>query len=222
MGNASFTRDEVILALDILYAGDRNSFSPTSKNVIELSDLLKRLPVHPLEKKKRITFRSPTGISRQVNLFVRCCKLGEKHPNVGKMFFEVAFDYEDDHQAIHNIAAAIRRNEKAYTTLFGNVAENIGFPEGVLLGHLHRIIETKANAAYPKDTACGICGLRPSIQYSGEFNLLELHLMIPPEELDSDEKYDVTQYITVCPTCHSALHRYRPWRSKENCEDILR
>lgn len=30
------------------------------------------------------------------------------------------------------------------------------------------------------------------------------------------------KFITVCPTCHAALHRIRPWKSKHNCGEILR
>lgn len=65
MRSASFTRDEVILALDVLYSSEKDKVSADSDEIKELSMLLNRLPIHPIEN-RRADFRSTTGVARQI------------------------------------------------------------------------------------------------------------------------------------------------------------
>lgn len=221
MANANFTRDEVILTLDVLYSASNNRISPNSNEMHELSELLKRLPIHASDN-KRANFRTATGITQQVKLFLKSCKLGEKNVDVGKRFFEVAFEYEDKPEQLHAIASAIRANEKYFTATFGAKEASYDFPEGALLGHLHHIIEHTAQEKYDCGATCEICGIKPMVQYKLQGNLLQLHLLIPPEKLNGGTNYGQDCYMTVCPTCHAVLHRIRPWVVRENCGNILR
>lgn len=221
MANASFTRDEVILTLDVLYSAKNNQISPNSQEMKELSTLLNRLPIHP-SKQKKANFRTASGITKQVKLFLSSCRLGEKNPHVGKLFFDVAFEYEGRMDELHCVAEAIRRNENYYVNLFGDSIENHGFPEGALLGHLHYILEKQAEGSYQKDKRCAICNIQPNLHYQIDTDLLQLHLFVSPEELDGKKKYGEEFYITVCPTCHTALHRIRPWKKKNDYGEIFR
>lgn len=49
MASASFTRDEVILALDVFYSSQKGRVTADSDEIKELSLLLNRLPIHPVE-----------------------------------------------------------------------------------------------------------------------------------------------------------------------------
>ena len=49
MASASFTRDEVILALDVFYSSPKGRVTADSDEIKELSLLLNRLPIHPVE-----------------------------------------------------------------------------------------------------------------------------------------------------------------------------
>ena len=119
MANASFTRDEVILALDVLYCSDGQSLSKNSPAIAELCELLQELPIHPREGRP-----------------------------------------ENFRNAIYKIA-----------------------PTGI----------------YCTDD-----------------------LLVPITDLDAAVKYRPSDYATVCPNCHAALHRIRPWLTRETMEDILR
>ena len=92
MASASFTRDEVILALDVLYSSENGRVTADSDEIKELSLLLNRLPIHPLEN-RRADFRSPTGITAQLMRFRLSCLSGINGQNVGGVFFRVAFEY---------------------------------------------------------------------------------------------------------------------------------
>lgn len=221
MASASFTRDEVILALDVLYSSENGRVYADSEEMADLSALLNRLPIHPV-KNRRDDFRNTTGITRQINLLRTSLNTGNHNVNLGAMFIEVAVEFSGRHDDLHQIAEAIRRNERYFSAEYGNSAEDTGFPEGILLGHLHRVIEKRDGAKHTLGDHCEICNLKPDLYYQPCGGLLQPHLLIPPVELDGKKKYDAGQFITVCPTCHAALHQIRPWRTKDNCGEVLR
>ena len=221
MASASFTRDEVILALDVLYSSENGRVTADSDEIKELSLLLNRLPIHPAEN-RRADFRNNTGIVRQIMLYRSSCNTGKRDPNVGTQFFNVAFEYEDRIDELHSIAKAIRKNKEVFVSLFGSPLEDNGFPEGILLGHLHNIIEQRDGAKLELNDHCEICNSRPALCYRNVGPLLQNHLAVAPTLMDYSKKYRANSFLTVCPTCHAALHRYRPWLTKENCGDVLR
>ena len=55
MANAGFTRDEVILTLDVLYSAVEKSLSPRSEAIVALSKLLNQLPIHPADQNRIIS-----------------------------------------------------------------------------------------------------------------------------------------------------------------------
>lgn len=160
MASASFTRDEVILALDVFYSSQKGRVTADSDEIKELSLLLNRLPIHPVEN-RRADFRSPAGITTQLIRFRSSCISGKKVQNVGELFFHVAFEYEDRVNELHSIARAIRKNKEAFVSLFGSPLEDNGFPEGILLGHLHNIIEQRDGAKLAMKDHCEICNSSP-------------------------------------------------------------
>ena len=220
MASTSFTRDEVILALDVLYSSKNGRVTADSEEIKELSRLLNRLPIHPVEN-RRSDFRSPNGVAVHLRRFYLSCLSGKKSPSVGDLFFCVAFEYENRVNEIHSIARAIRKNEKAFVSLFGSPLEDDGFPEGALLGHLHRMIEQRDGAKQTVKDHCEICNSRPTLCYRNGDQLLQNHLVVAPTVMEHSKRYGADNFLTVCPTCHAALHRYRPWLSRKNCEDVL-
>ena len=50
MGNLDWTRDELILALDLYTRVDVGSVPKHDPEIVAVSDVLKRLPIHPAEK----------------------------------------------------------------------------------------------------------------------------------------------------------------------------
>ena len=221
IANPSFTRDEAILALDTMYFSCNGKATANSEAMIELSGLLNRLPIHPADRRQD-NFRTSSGIAQQLNLFKSNCATGVRNIHVGAIFFEIAFEFEDHMDRLHEIAEAIRKNEQGFSLSPGSPLENMGFPEGSLLGHLHRAIEIRDGAKLQIGEKCSICNAIPQMYYKDCGELLQKHLIIPPTQLDYRIKYGAQFFIPVCPNCHEALHRYRPWLTKDNCGEILR
>lgn len=222
MANVSFTRDEVILALDVLYFSGEERLNPYSDTMKELSDLLRSLPIHPLSAHNEV-FRNQTGVTRQLSSFRSTYSRNKKDDNVGSIFYEVANEYDGRLYELHDIATAIRANAPYYQNLpYGAITEMDGFPEGALLGHLHRSIERRDGAKVKLDDRCVICQIETQSIYKNNLNLLEQHLTTPLVKLEWRRKYDAANFITVCPNCHAALHRYRPWLTKEYIGGLLK
>lgn len=223
MANISFTRDEVILTLDVLFFSGDDRLTKNSQSVKSLCQVLQSLPIHPIEKRPE-NFRNPVGVSDQIRTF-RGQVEGTKRSSwgVGRAFHAVYQEYIDRLEELHAIAQAIRKNQLFFQNCyFGQLEESEGFPEGALLSHLHRIIEARDGAKLPNADRCSVCHLSVERIYQGNSVTIEHHLLEPLTELDASVHYSSEDFIDVCPNCHAALHHYRPWLQLEEVERILR
>ena len=88
MSSFRFSRDEVILALDVLYSSKHERISADSDDIKDLSALLNRLPIHPNEN-RRSDFRTTTGITKQIKILQSNLRTGNRDNHVGAMFFKL-------------------------------------------------------------------------------------------------------------------------------------
>lgn len=218
----NFTRDEAILALDTLLFSGEEHLNANSAAIKELSHLLNVLPIVPRAMRGEI-FRNCTGVSNQINMFRLSSSKGKKDPNVGAIFYSVMNDYRGNEEEIHRIASAIKRNiDYLGSAVFGAVEECYDFPEGALLGHLHRSVEIRDSKKLKVAEVCDVCHLDLSQIYKPVFGgFMQMHLTVPVTELDSSKKYKPNKFVTVCPNCHSVLHRCRPWLTGETVGNNL-
>lgn len=221
MASARFTRDEAILALDAYFSLQDRRLASDCPEIIQLSEELQILPIHPRDG-RRLDFRNPTGVCNQLRLFRAACNTGHKDANLGQIFLDVAFEYEERHNELHEIAETIRSHQAFFQVPFGATFENVSFPEGALLEHLHRVVEKRDGTKTETKECCEICSIKPEMYYQPCGTILEQHLLIAPTAINGHKRYSANDFITVCPNCHAVLHRYRPWRNRENCGDLLR
>ena len=50
-------------------------------------------------------------------------------------------------------------------------------------------------------------------KYAKFESLLQPHLCVNITEINAEKNYKPSDFIWVCPNCHSALHQFRPWLS---------
>lgn len=223
MANVAFTRDEAILALDVLYFSGEERLSPKSNSIQRLSTLLNALPIIPLQRRGNI-FRNNSGVCKQIASFQRSYIHGEKDDNGGMIFYQVANEFKDKKESLHMIAQAIRRNvDFIGMSTFGTETEGENLPEGVVLTHLHRVIERRDSEKLTRQHICEVCKLDLAEVYrDSQMNFLQLHLLTPLWELDAKYRYGQDDFITVCPNCHAMLHQHRPWANRKTAGEILR
>jgi len=66
--NPEWTEDEMILGLAVYRRIGIGSLSKTRREVLELSELLNLLPIHPPQY-RATSFRNPQGVTRRLNIF---------------------------------------------------------------------------------------------------------------------------------------------------------
>lgn len=219
------TMDETLLCLDFLFQHGCSGLHDHDPLMLEFSKFLQQLPIIP-QSKRKVGFRSPGGLHGRIRTFNDYLRqldyvMGKYQP--GDTFHKAYQHYKDAPNELHEVAEAIRRNLPYFSELtFGADAERSEFPEGALLGHLHRHIEQRDCPQGDPAVQCAICKMDPGELYHGLTAPLQAHLLEPITRLDPNRRYAANQYIWVCPNCHAALHQLRPWRTKSDCEEILR
>lgn len=222
---AKWTRDEVILALDLLLNSEDKNFSMNDERIIELSELLNRLPVIPLKNRNKY-FRNTAGVRRQILTFYYSLNKKQKASHVGIEFYNVHKDYGKDKMGLKKTADAIKRCMNLVDEIeFADKSEMEGFREGALLAHLHRYFE-RSHGRPPKNkklkTCCSICGLKAEHIYTLRDGFLQFHLLVPPEDFREGMIFKESDFIQVCPNCHRVLHLKRPWVTRDNVFSILK
>lgn len=115
----------------------------------------------------------------------------------------------------------------------GNVTEDdVSFPEGKekLKQHVARERSPKlvreAKKLFIKEHGrlfCEACGFEFEKMY-GEIgsDFIEAHHIKPVCEMQEGDKTNVSDIVMVCSNCHRMLHRYRPWKTKEELKTIIK
>lgn len=104
--------------------------NPTNPALVELSELLNRLPIIPANRRYP-AFRNPVGISNMMRNFWDEVHGALSGFPVGNQFHVIDDEFKGDYTRLHNIAEAIRRNASALDQIpFGDPSEEDGFPEG--------------------------------------------------------------------------------------------
>lgn len=222
--NARWTRDEVILGLDVLFSTQSKGLSVESDSIIELSKLLNELPIIP-ESERDETFRNPAGVRRQLLTFEWGLRKNKKPVHVGQVFYTVFEDFNQDIETIKKISSSIIKNKKTIKKIgFSSIDRASFFYEGMLLFNVHRYIEQRQGLRFSKKVErCNLCSISPRSVYAidEDASFLEPHLLVPPEEMEPEMRLTEKDFIILCPNCHKVLHQLRPWCSRTQCERIF-
>ncbi|MEW8195555.1 MAG: HNH endonuclease [Candidatus Thiodiazotropha sp.] len=237
MKHPPWTRDELILALDLYFKEPSARGSKTHPAVIELSELLNRLPIRP-PIDSDATYRNPNGVGLKLSNFLQYDPdykgVGMKHGN--KLEAVVWDEFANGHDRLSQVAKAIRLNadtpQHAHT---GGQQGDDEALEGRILTRVHKTRERdqglakKKKAKVIKSTGklkCEVCGFDFSEKY-GELGegFAECHHTKPLSTLIPGEKTKLSDLAVVCANCHRMLHRAKPWLSiddlKKTISDIL-
>jgi 5-methylcytosine-specific restriction enzyme A len=235
--NADWTRDEVILACDLVCSNGWHELRAEYPQVIELSELLQRYWVHPVEERAE-TFRSPKSVSRKT------ADIATQHPDYagtptrgGKADRQVLDEFLADPEEMHRQALAIRAaiaagevTEDSVDDLTDPDLDGASASEGGILEQMHlrrerdRGIRNKAVKAYKRQhghVACQACGFNFGAAYGphGE-DYIECHHKVPLSESGATVTR-ISDFVLLCSNCHRVIHRTRPWLSFPELLDLI-
>jgi 5-methylcytosine-specific restriction protein A len=218
--NPPWERDELILALDLYVRA--GLVDDTDPRVIELSELLNRLPLHPLHPDPS-RFRNANGVHLKLANFAA---LDPAYPGAGMRHGsqrdrDVWEEFHDDRDRLANLATAIR--SEADRQQAAPLAPEDGEDEareGRILYRRHRVrerdrrlVERKKHAVQQRtgQLACEVCAFDFEAVYSQHgAGYIECHHIIPLAQATGPLTTRLGDLAVVCSNCHRMLHRGDP------------
>lgn len=234
--NPRWSRDELILALDLYFKVNPNHTSEKHPAIIELSDILNSLPIHPLSGHGE-KFRNPNGVYMKLCNFLRLDPEyeGTGLTRGGKLEEMIWNDFANDKPGLQKIATAIKSAiadvPPPSDVKEAEIDEDEEFVEGRLLSQLHKrrernplVAKKKKNKVFKDkgNLACEVCGFDFQKQY-GDLGrgFAECHHKSPLSDLTQATTTKLSDLAIVCANCHRMLHRIRPWKNIEQLQNIF-
>jgi len=223
--NPNWTREEIILALDLYFRLRPGEMDKQNSKVIELSAILNRLPIHD---KSQITasFRNANGVAMKLNNFKPFDPSYSKQGMRGGSNFDEAIfnEFVNDKSQLAKIANTLRTLVKKegvlpnlYPTVDDEEDENFEVKEGKVIYRLHRHRERDSKITKKKKDQelehngtlqCEVCSFDFYKVY-GEIGkgFIECHHKIPLADLDVERQTRLEDLALVCANCHRMLHQ---------------
>ena len=236
--NPTWSRDELILTLDLYVQFKGNPSGKTSKNILELSDLLNKMGAQIADRKA--DFRNPNGVYMKVMNFRRFDPIyisqGKKGlQRGGKLEEDVWHDFAADPHRLSETAKAIRLIVNKGEIPEASEEEDEEFAEaeeGRILTRIHRSRERSRKLVENKKASvlkanghlkCEVCSFDFEMTYgeSGK-GFIEAHHVKPVHTLAAGEKTKLEDLVLLCSNCHRIVHTQRPWLTVEELGQLIK
>ncbi|MFF7193047.1 HNH endonuclease [Streptomyces sp. NPDC008079] len=237
MRNPSWQRDELLLACALVVQNGWKELRENDLQVMDLSDLLQVLPLHPVETRS-VKFRSTGSVSRKTT------DLATAHPSHqgpptrgGRLDKEVVAAFIARPEEM--LAAAERIRNVAVNGPFQLPAEppdpdDEAAPEGRLLARLHharerdpklRARKIKSVLAAGGSLRCEVCDFSFAETYGSLGDgYIEVHHTLPLH-VSGETTTSLDDLALLCSNCHRMCHRSaspeEPWRTPTALRALL-
>jgi 5-methylcytosine-specific restriction enzyme A len=232
--NPDWTRDELILALDLYFREPSARGSKSHPACQELSDILNRLPIHTSQPRSS-TFRNANGVGMKLSNFLRydSSYVGKGLAAGSNAESEVWESFSSDKAKLTAAVKAILAGALALDKE-GVVAtiEDDGAEEGRVMTRLHKVRERNAAVVKKKKDRvleqtgalkCEVCGFDFKLAY-GDLGAgyAECHHGIPISALEPGKKTTLADLHIVCANCHRMLHKGKHWPSVDDVRKLAK
>lgn len=236
--NPDWSRDELILALDLYFSREDQNIKKDSPEVQALSELLMQLAeARRLSVYK--TFRNVNGVYMKVmnfrrfdNRFSADGRSGLPHGNADE---EVVWKkFSGDREQLRVIAEMIRaglKDSEVRRDLAIEYDDIDEAEEGRVATVLHKRRErNKRLARKRKQTAlerdghlrCECCSFDFRTTYGKHGDgFIEVHHIVPVHTLKVGHKTKLAELALICANCHRMIHRKRPWLSLNELKTLM-
>ena len=233
--NPAWSRDELILALDLYFREPSARGNKSHLEVIKLSEELNSLPIHP--ESQGLSFRNPNGVAMKLSNFL---KYDPKYKGKGLergsvLEKEVWEQFAGDREALSAVVKAIRKNSEALVKLDSieeSDEEDEEASEGKLLTRVHKyrerdrkLVKKKKESALSRfgNLKCEVCSFDFVEEYGERGKgFAECHHKVPVSELDPGHKTKLSDLAILCANCHRMIHVSKPWLTLYELEELLR
>jgi 5-methylcytosine-specific restriction protein A len=220
-----WTNDELILALDLyLRTRDWIGYGKNTKEVVELSELLRSLPIFDASVRLNDRFRNPSGVALKIHNFE---SIDPGHPGVGMAHGSQADQMTWDKwtsrpEELAIVAAEIRQigTQDSQQPPETGEDEELTADEGRILYREHRryerdrrLVVRKKAAVLSKSgrLACEVCDFESSEMFGDEAaGVIDVHHIVPLYRIGQSNTV-LADLALVCPTCHRVIHAHSPF-----------
>jgi 5-methylcytosine-specific restriction enzyme A len=232
--NPPWQRDELILALDLYFRLGQTVADDTNSDVIAVSELLNKLPIHPV-RPDADRFRNPNGVALKLANFRAVDQPGRGMARGNRLDRVLWEEFAGNPQRLRNVAETIRigvtTEARRLDVAVVSEPDEEEFPEGRIIYRLHRarernraLIERKKAQvlALHGRLACEVCGFDFAAVYGplGD-GYIECHHAVALHESPEDRKSRLEDVVLVCANCHRMIHRKRPWLTVASVKTLL-
>jgi 5-methylcytosine-specific restriction protein A len=235
--NPPWTRDELILALDLYFRLAPHSWDEHHSDVVALSELLNRLPIH-ISRPDIVRFRNPAGVSMKLYNFraLDPSYAGASLRHGSRQDEIVWNDFVDDPEELRRTAEGIEAfaagSTGANVETVTDVDTDYAAREGRLLLRQHwlrernqELVRRKKAQAVARDGAlrCEACQFVFRDIY-GDLGIdyIECHHTTPLAELRPRQVTRLSDLALLCANCHRMIHHGGITRSVEQLREIMR
>lgn len=230
MRNPPWTREELILALDLYFRAGRQPLYDDHPEVIQLSRLLKQMPIYP-EPLRQGNFRNLSGITMKIANFMA---LDPEYSGVGlraggKLDQIVWDEFSNNPDFLRTVADTIKSFEGVNYSIESPNEET--YSEGGLLFRFHvsrernKLLVSKKKSEVLLETnklACEVCDFDFAEIYGDiGHEFAECHHLVPLSELKPNTKIKTSDLAIVCANCHRMLHKTHPILTVEELREIV-
>lgn len=235
MRNPNWTKDELILALELYFRDETAIGNKSHPEVIRLSQILNSLPIHS-NGVQEANFRNPTGVAMKLSNYLRFDPSYKgKGLDRGNKMEEVVWNmYSSDIDALTKVKNAIIGNISFLKDSRSSQIEDSfeEASEGKVLTRVHKtrernkaIVKKKKESVLRKTGAlkCETCSFDFKEIY-GELGegFAECHHKKPVSQLKNNEKTKLDDLAILCANCHRMIHRSKPWKTIDELKTILK
>jgi len=240
MRNPKWHRDEVILALDLYFSPDRGPIDKKNPNIIELSQLLNKLPLIS-DRPDAEKFRNPDGVTFKLSNFLALDNhySGKGMRHGSKLDKKLFKEYSNSLPLLHNIATEIKHiisdpelRQAIYKVEDDEQAVEDSVMEGQMLYKLHKVRERSPKIVKAKKEQamerygkliCEACIFIFEETYGVlGTGYIECHHRTPLAQFKTEKKTRLEDLALVCSNCHRMLHKQIDVLTVEDLRDIIK
>jgi len=230
-GNPNWTREEVVLALDLYFECRERVPSANDPRVRALSEVLRAFPHHSLAARKE-SFRNPDGVAFKLQN-LRQVDTGKGLGNVSKIDREVWNEFATTPDKVKEIAALIRAGISTLYHVREDEAEYEVFAEGRVVTETHVRRERNSKLRIQliekrrKDNRlfCELCGRFPrGLSETVGDAIFEAHHIVPLATGEA-RSTKLSEMALLCACCHRLIHRAiaaeGKWLSLDDAKKVI-
>lgn len=225
--------DEIVLACDLVMRNGGRSLDHEDTRVVELSDLLRRMTLHPVEK-RLAEFRNPNGVAQKTR------NIAQHHPaytgsrsngNVldGKVMERFVMEPDVMHSVAESIRASVANGEPP------DFPREIGYDneseiEGRYLLRWHAYRERNRSLRAKKinsvlvgggSLTCEVCGFDFAQKYGERGQgYIECH-HVEPLHVGGEKARSIKDLSLLCSNCHRMIHTKLPWPTPAELRELI-